>query len=68
MNTFTPTQPAQPPHADLYAWHSQIVQCEADGQTFLADALKRNLAYTMRERGIAVVSLAGPQNAQEGIQ
>jgi hypothetical protein len=66
MTTTPPAQPAA--HADLYALQSQADQCEADGQTALADALRRNLAHLMRERGVAILTLAEPENAQKGIQ
>ena len=59
-------QPAQPIHADLYTLHSQAVQCEVEGFSALADAIRRNLAYLMRERGVAVLTLAGQEKAGKG--
>lgn len=52
----TPTRPPEPMHADLYALHSQIVQCRAEGFPVLADVLDRTLARQMRERGVEALN------------
>ena len=58
-------QPTQPQHADLYALHSQIAECKAEQLFALADALEKTPARLMRERGIAVLRVYSPAQADK---